>query len=155
MANLTITVRGAKELAAALSDPDLIDRVLRPGFRDAAVIVEGAARANVHRVTGKLQGALGHTIDGHGRNLEARIGPQPGRGQPAKYDTSSTSAWKRPRPGTNKGDPREYATYEEGGTRYRPGHPFLEPALTENIDRIENAMQDAANAVLNSLRRRR
>lgn len=154
MANLRVTVKGARELASALSDPALLDRILRPGFRDAAIIVEGDARANVHRVTGKLQGSLGYTLDGRGKDLEARIGHQPGRGQPAKYDRSSTSRWRKPRSGTNAGDPRTYAPFEEYGTRYREGHPYLEPALNDNLDRIDNAMQDAAERVLASLRRR-
>ena len=155
MANVRVEVRGAKELASALRDPDLLDRILRPAFRDAAVIVEGDAKANAHRVTGKLQGSLGFVIDGRGKDLEARVGHQPGRGQPAKYDRSMTSRWRKPRSGSNTGDPREYAVFEERGTRYREGHPYLEPALTENLDRIENAMEDAVNATMNSLRRRR
>jgi HK97 gp10 family phage protein len=151
----SIQVKGAKELANALADGDLIDRILRPGFEIAAVIVKGSAKGTVHRVTGKLQGSLGSFIEGQGRSIEAHIGPQPGMSQSARYTTSDTSSWRRPRAGTNKGDPQVYAEYEEGGTRYRPGHPFLEPALSNNIDQIENVINDEAEHALRGLGRRR
>lgn len=149
-----VVVKGAKELAAALSDPALFDRILRPGFEKAAVIIVDDAKGKVHRVTGKLGRSLGARVEGRGRDLTGIAGVQPGRGQPAPYDRSSTSAWKRPRSGTNTGDPREYGFYEEHGTRHRPGHPFLEPALNDNLGRIENVIGEEAERVIAGLRRR-
>ena len=136
--NLRVQVRGAKELARTLGDGNLLDRALRPGFQKSAVVVEGAARAKVHTVTRKLQGSLGYEMQGHGASLEAHIGPQPGTGQPRGYSESDTARWKKPRSGRNKGDPQAYGKFEEEGTRYRPAHPFLEPALDENVGRIED-----------------
>jgi len=146
--NLRVQIKGARELASKLGDGGLIDRILRPGFEQAAVIVEGAATENAHRVTGKLQGSLGYFIDGFGAGLEAHIGPQPGMGQPARYTKADTAHWKTPRNGVNTGDPTEYGRYEEEGTRYRGGHPFLEPALDDNIGQIEDAIEQAARRVL-------
>lgn len=133
-----VQIKGARELAAKLGDSSLLDRILRPRFEAAATIVEGAAIDNAHRVTGKLQRSIGQQINGAGASLEARIGLQPGMGAPASYGTGDTSHWKTPRSGTNTGDPQEYGVYEEEGTRYHEPHPFLEPALDDNLGQIED-----------------
>ena len=148
MPSLTVTIRGAAELARALGDGDLLDDLLRPGFEKASIVIEGSAKGRVHRVTGKLQGSLGHHLDGHGADLEARIGPQPGLGQPRRYSEAMTSRWKKPRAGINRGDPQDYAIHEEQGTRSRPGHPFLEPSLTENIGQIERVITSEADRAM-------
>lgn len=155
MADISVRVIGASALAAALTDGNLVDALLRPGFKAAAVIVEGAARGKVHRVTGKLQGSLGEFIAGHGSDIEAHIGPQPGLGQPRGYSAGQTSRWQTPRKGRNTGDPTVYGVFEEKGTRYREGHPFLEPALTDNLGRIEDVIASEAQAGLERLARRR
>ena len=148
---MTISVRinGIKELTAALKDG--IDPALRPAFTKAAVIVEGAARANVHTVTRKLQTSLSHRIEGQGLGIEAHIGPQEGSANLGArgYSKAQTSRWKKPRKGRNTGDPTVYGKFEEEGTRYRPGHPFLEPALTGNVERIESLIASEIDAALN------
>jgi HK97 gp10 family phage protein len=150
VADFRVQLKGARELAGRLGDGDLIDRILRPGFEQAAAIVQGAAvdNAEPHHVTRKLQGSIGLYLDGYGAGLEAHIGPEPGHDAPANYTEADTSHWKTPRSGTNKGDPREYGRYEEEGTRYREGHPFLEPALTDNVGRIEDVLESAAGQAL-------
>lgn len=155
VADFRVTIPFAKELGRRIADPDLLDRILRPGFEDAAVIVLGDALSNVHRVTGKLQGSIGSEITGHGIGIEAHIGIMPGLDSPAGYTTADSGAWQRPRKGVNTGDPQVYAIYEEEGTRYRPGHPFLGPALEDNRDRIDNAIEDAAAAAVRRLAGRR
>ena len=132
-----VTVKGAKELARAFGG-DFLDRALRPGFEKSSVVIEGSARGKVHTVTRKLQGSLGHELTGHGGGLEAHIGAQPGLGQPRGYSISDTSRWKKPRAGRNTGDPKVYIQFEEEGTRYRPPHAFLEPALHDNESQIED-----------------
>ena len=143
-----VEIRGAKSLARALGDAGIIDEALRPGFKKAAVIVEGQARADVHKVTRKLAGSLGHYLEGRGASLEAHIGPQPGLGQPRGYSESDTRHWKKPRRGRNTGDPTVYSLFEEKGTRHRAGHPFLEPALTDNIGRINDVIATEAAKVI-------
>lgn len=143
--NIKVTIKGARQLAQALGDDGLLDKALRPGFQKSAVVVEGSARAKVHTVTRKLQGSLGHELTGRGASLEAHIGPQPGLGQPRGYTESDTGRWKKPRKGRNKGDPQVYGPFEEEGTRYRPPHPFLEPALDENVGRIEDLILDSVD----------
>lgn len=138
-----VEIRGLRRLVLRLDDDGLLDAMLRPGFEQAATIVEGAATDNAHRVTGKLQRSIGYYLEGRGANLAAHIGPQPGMSAPAHYTIADTGRWKTPRSGTNTGDPQEYGRYEEEGTRYREGHPFLEPALLDNIGRIEHAIERA------------
>ena len=145
---IKVTVKGAREIARSLGDSSFLDRALRPGFQKSAVVVEGAARSKVHTVTRKLQGSLGYELQGRGAQLEAHIGPQPGLGQPRSYSESDTGRWKKPRSGRNKGDPQVYAPFEEEGTRYRPAHPFLEPALTENEGRIEDLIGQSVDEAL-------
>lgn len=116
--------------------PVRVGDALRPAFERAAIIVESDAKRRVHRVTGKLQGSLGHKITGSGLGTVAHVGTQPGMGQPRHYSRSQTARWRKPRDGTNRGDPRDYGLYEELGTRYREGHPFLVPSLEENTERI-------------------
>lgn len=148
MGEFRVTIRGAKELARKLGDGNMLDRILRPGFEQAAVIVEGAATDNAHRVTGKLQRAIGSYVEGRGASLAAHIGPQPGMAAPARYTKADTAHWKTPRNGVNTGDPTEYGRYEEEGTSTHEPHPFLEPALSDNVGRIEDAIERAAERVL-------
>ena len=131
----SVTIRGLDQLRRKL-DPDGLDEALRPAFRDAGILVESEAKRGVHRVTGKLQGSLGSVVEGHGMGIRARIGPQPGMGQPRAYSAAQTGRWQKPRAGRNRGDPRVYGRFEELGTRYRAGHPYLVPALTRNTSRI-------------------
>lgn len=141
MSSISIQVKGIKEITRSLGGD--LDRVLRPAFQKSAVLIEGSARGKVHTVTRKLQGSLGYELSGHGAGLSARIGSQPGLGQPRGYSESDTSRWKKPRKGKNKGDPQVYAEFEELGTRYRPAHPFLEPALDTNLDHVVDIIEDA------------
>lgn len=145
---MRITIRGATALARSLSDGDLLDDLLRPGFGKAAVIVEGAWKGKAHRVTGKYQGSIGHDLTGRGADLAARIGPQPGLGQPRQYSAGMTNRWKKPRRGVNRGDPQVYAVYEDQGTRYRLGHPAAEPALSENVDQIGRVIASEADRAM-------
>lgn len=150
MDNLRVTLKGPwTKTRKALASGDLVDKTLRPGFEQAGTIVEGAATENAHRVTGKLQRSLGYYLEGKGANLEAHIGPQPGMGQPARYTKAETSHWKTPRDGVNKGDPQEYAQYEEGSPN---DHPFLEPALDDNLDRVERVIVDAWRKAFGDIR---
>jgi hypothetical protein len=148
VADLSITVTGLDHLIRELEAPDLLDDLLRPGMTKAGVIVEGAWKGKAHRVTGKYQGSIGNEVTGRGADIAARIGPQPGLGQPRHYTKAQTSRWKKPRDGVNTGDPQVYAEYEDQGTRNRPGHPAAEPALSENTGRIGQAITDGAQAVM-------
>ena len=137
---IQVKINGIEALTKGLGQG--LDAALRPAFKVAAVIVEGSARRKVHTVTRKLQGSLSHRLEGQGMGLEAHIGPQVGSqnlGQRG-YTESQTGRWKKPRKGRNTGDPTVYGKFEEEGTRYRPGHPFLEPALTENVGRITDGI---------------
>jgi len=146
--SLTVTIRGAAELARALGDGDLLDDLLRPGFAKASIIVEGAWKRKTHIVTRKYHDSIGQHLAGHGAGLQARIGPQPGFGQPRPYSERQTSRWRKPRKGINRGDPQVYAKSEDQGTPFRPGHPAAEPALHENIGQIERVITSEADRAM-------
>ena len=136
---ITIQVKGAAEIARKLGDPNLLSGALGPGLRRAGVILEAGWKRRVHTVTRKAQGSLGHKVEG----TTLRVGPQPGYGSPRKYSRAQTGAWKKPRDGVNRGDPREYLIFEDQGTRYRPGHPSAEPALDASRDQVIDAIVDS------------
>ena len=137
---IRIEVRGLNQIKNALS----ADFDLGPRLEKAGAIVEAGWKRHVHTVTRKYQGSLGHRVDG----MSVRIGPQPGYGSPRRYSRSQSSAWKQPRDGTNRGDPRDYAVFEDQGTRYREGHPAAEPALRENLDEVVDAIVSGITSAL-------
>lgn len=152
---ISVRIKGADELRRKLQDPVLADAALRPGFAQAAIIVEGQAKRKVHFITGKLQSSIGHVIEGRGWDLLARVGPQPGHDAPrltARLGVPGARSFGKVHPqrrrAVNRGDPREYGWWEEKGNRYRPGHPFLEPALTDNLGRIKGVIAAAVQRAL-------
>lgn len=148
MADFQVTIRGLDSLIGKIDAPDLLDALLRPGMKQAGVIVEGSWKGKAHRVTGKYQQSVGNEVTGHGADIAARIGPQPGLGQPRHYTKAQTTRWKKPRDGTNRGDPQTYAVFEDQGTRFRPGHAAAEPALRENTGQIERVIEQGAAKAL-------
>lgn len=138
---IRIEVKGLNQIVTALQ-AGIGD--LSPGFEKAGAIVEAGWKRRVHTVTRKYQGSIGHRVSG----MSVRIGPQPGYGSPRRYTRSQTGAWKKPRDGTNRGDPREYAVFEDQGTRYRAGHPAAEPALRENLDEVVDAIVSGITSAL-------
>ena len=58
MPSLTVTIRGAAELARALGDGELLDDLIRPGFAKASIIVEGAWKRKTHIVTRKYHDSI-------------------------------------------------------------------------------------------------
>jgi HK97 gp10 family phage protein len=146
----SVTVKGLDRAIREMRGlEEVIEDGLRPGFERAGTIVEGSWKTKVHKVTRKYAGSIGHKVEGRGIDTKALVGPQPGFKQSRGYSESDTRHWKKPRRGRNTGDPREYAVYEEMGTRYRPAHPAAEPALRENAQRVVGIVRDALGAALN------
>lgn len=135
---IRIEVRGIGKITRALQS----DFDITPALEKAGAIVEAGWKRRVHQVTRKYQGSLGHVVQG----MTVRVGPQPGFGAPRKYTASQAAHWKKPRDGTNRGDPREYAVFEDQGTRHRPGHPAAEPALEANRAEVIDAIRDGIEA---------
>lgn len=135
---IRIEVRGIAAITRGLGQ----DFDLTPALERAGAVVEAGWKRRVHTVTRKYQGSLGHVVQGQ----SVRIGPQPGYGAPRRYTASQAGAWKKPRDGTNRGDPRDYAVFEDQGTRHRPGHPAAEPALDANRTEIIDALRDGIEA---------
>ena len=140
----SVKIRGLDHLKSKLQ-PDNIDDAIRPAFEASSVLVEGDAKRNVHRVTGKLEASIGHKITGSGFDTRSSIGPQPGFDKPRKYYKSQTGRWKKPRDGTSLGDPQHYARVEEQGysKKGRTAHPYLVPALHKNRTEIIQKVREA------------
>lgn len=160
----TVEVKGTQKLIREARNGFGVGPAVEKGIRKGSVIVEATAKKNVHKLSRKLHDSTGHFIEGHGLETEGHVGPRPGYGQPRSYTTmkgagqryevagrvyiDTTRKKRRKVRAINRGDPQEYAAYEELGTRYRPPHPWLEPALTENEDRIQRAVDAAIREAL-------
>lgn len=99
--------------------PQTLDDVLRPALKAGGTVVVGEQRRAVHKVTRKLAQAVGMTERGQGAGVEVHVGIQPGLGSPRSYSESATARWQKPRAGVNRGNPQDYAKYEEAR------HPFF------------------------------
>ena len=165
---LTVEVRGFEALRRRAEDGFGVARGVELGIRQGSALVEAEAKRKVHKQSRKLHDSTGHNITGFGMDTEGRVGPQPGYGAPRGYDarigpgqrievggyafTDTSRAKKRKVRRVNRGDPTEYGRYEEEGTRHRPGHPWLVPALDNNRQRITNIVN---RAVASELRKNR
>lgn len=155
MPDISVSIRGLDRLLAQVKDGLGVETGFELGIRRSAIIVEADAKGNVHKITRKLHDSTGHDITGSGLDTEGVIGPRPGFGAP--------------RAG-NRADPRDYARVEEegfSGTQFvrahqrkggtvrahtrrvnRAAHPWLVPALTDNVGRIEKTINDAIDREL-------
>ena len=169
-ASFTVEIKGLEQLRKKAKDGFGVPRGVEVGIKQASVIVEGAAKRKVHKLSRKLADSTGHNITGQGLNTQGVVGPRPGFGGPRGYDVtlgsskiqvggflfpasaggcaiSGASQGTRPKKRrvhrVNKSDPIVYGRYEEEGTRYRTGHPWLVPSLHDNESRITNAVNRA------------
>lgn len=104
-----------KKLDDAIKSQALANATLAGGL-----VIEGAAKENVHVITGTLRRSI-HTA------LETST------------PTSATALV-----GTNV----EYAPYEEYGTRYRPPHPYLRLAFDEKKGEAQGVIRDAFKTLI-------
>ena len=170
-ASFTVEIKGLEQLRKKAKDGFGVPRGAEKGIRQGSVIVEAAAKRKVHKLSRKLADSTGHNITGQGLDTQGVVGPRPGFGGPRGYDVttgsskiqvggfifsasaggggaiSGASQGARPKKRrvhrVNKSDPIVYGRYEEEGTRYRPGHPWLVPSLHDNESRITNAVNRA------------
>jgi len=122
--------------------PSELDGVLRPALEAGGVVLVGAQRRTVHKVTRKLAQSVGMTIQGQGAGVEVHVGLQPGLGTARGYTKSATSRWKTPRDGVNRGDPQDYGKYEEAR------HPFFIKSFVEKRAEVERAVLGRASREL-------
>lgn len=118
----TITVTGTRELAAKLTrlEGAIASDNLSKATMAGALVIEGLAKQKVHVITGNLKRSIHSEIE----------------------QSSATAATAKV--GTNV----EYSVYEEFGTRYRPPHPYLRPALDEGGNEAQRVIGEALKALL-------
>lgn len=163
---ISVRIKGIDALKSRLAPGD-IAAALRKGLLAGAAVVETAAKRGVHSpdnpfvgkagrdiATGKLQSSLGiGNIEGSGLGLSVRVGHPHGRaGLPGGTFSRSTDTGRRTRSGgiipgrtggrRNKGDVTVYGKIEE------KRHPFLEPAVRDNVDDIVSAIEEPITRVL-------
>ena len=137
----SVKVEGTEPIVRALKEfPASLDSILRPALKAGGVVIVGAQRAKVHKVTRKLAQGIGMTEQGQGAAVEVHVGIQPGLGTPRAYSKSSTASWAKPRDGINRGDPQVYAKYEEAR------HPFFLNTFAQKRAEVERAILARASA---------
>lgn len=94
---------------------NVFDDAVAEALADSAQAMEQDAKERVHVVTGQLRDSIRSTATVRGGRVTAIL---------------SASA--------------PYALYEEIGTAFRPGHPYLRPALDAESDRIRGRIRSAA-----------
>jgi HK97 gp10 family phage protein len=116
------TLTGTPALHAKLKKIEgaLTAQALANATLAGALVIEGSAKEKVHVITGNLRRSLHSAIE----------------------TSSATSAT------AIVGTDVEYSVYEEFGTRYRPPHPYLRPALDEKKGEAQKVIRDAFAALI-------
>lgn len=155
-----------------------MDKALHDGLQAAGLTVRKEAQDRVPYVTGKLSRAIRPgPVEGHGTAQSITVGIAPGGGSPSRGRSGGIGAATNPGGRRNEGDPQTYGPVVERGSGPRtirarngrslmftiggetlfrrsvnhPGtraHPFLVPALTENVDLISRRIFARVEAVL-------
>lgn len=119
-------VQGDRELMAKLSmlsKQSEVNRMLRPGVREASGEVRKKSKSLVIEETGLLKKSIGSKLlTVAGKVVVAIVGPRRGMGQ--VVERTAPSGWR----GLVKSDPALYAHLVEFGTAHSPPHPFMRPA---------------------------
>lgn len=181
MPDVVVTVVGLDELQRAFRATEReMTKAVHDGLAAAGQTVRVEAQRRVPYKTGKLSRAIRPgPVTGSGTSQSIRVGIAPGGGAPSGGPSGSRNPGMR-----NTGDPRVYGPvveygsgphtiipihrralrFEVGGTTVfarrveHPGtrpHPFLVPALMDNIDLVNHRVQARVEAVLRGFGRTR
>lgn len=181
MPDATVTIVGLDELQRAFRASDReMAKALHDGLAAAGQTVRKEAQDRVPYVTGKLSRAIRPgPVEGSGASQSIRVGIAPGGGAPSGGPSGSRNPGRR-----NTSDPRIYGPVVERGSGPRvivprtakvlafpingetvfarrvnhPGtrpHPFLVPALMQNIDLVNRRVQARVEQVLRGFGRSR
>lgn len=119
-------VQGDEELIrklSMLSKQSTVNRMLRPGVREASGEVRKKAKALVIEETGLLKQSIGNKLlTVAGKVVVAIVGPRRGMGR--VVERTAPSGWRGP----VQSDPALYAHLVEFGTAHSPPQPFMRPA---------------------------
>ena len=156
MAALTIEIVGADKLSAGLGKAagSTLPAETKKAMEASLLLVEGDARRNVKRDSGRLQNSITHSISGGGANLTGKVGPSvkyglyvergraPGRPPPV----SAVAAWAR-----RHGVSPFLVARAIGRKGVRPA-PFLLPAYEKNKGRITDLFAKIGAKVVEAAR---
>jgi HK97 gp10 family phage protein len=144
-----IRVQGLSELQQRMQglSRDIVKRVANAATQDAAKVVRDAARRNIDELglvdTGNMRAALAVQKNRRTRlTSEHKVGVRSGGGYRSGDIRGGTTAdVKAAKAGTGKlGKDAFYWRFLELGTVKRGPTPFLQPALSQNVDRAAAAV---------------
>lgn len=119
-------VHGDRAIIAKLNElgkQSTINKMLRPGVREAASKVRKRAQRLVIEETGTLRRSIGSkSLTVGGQVVMAIVGPRRGMARDVERTMPDGSRV------TKRADPALYAHLVEFGTAHSPAHPFMRPA---------------------------
>jgi hypothetical protein len=156
MVALSIDVVGADKLSAGMSKAaaSVLPSQTKLAMTASLLLIEGDARRNVKRDTGRLQNSITHRISGGGGNLTGEVGPSvryglyvergraPGRPPPV----SAVAGWAR-RHGISP-----FLVARAIGRKGVRAAPFLLPAYEKNKGRITDLFAKVGIKVVEAAR---
>ena len=118
---LVIEVQGLKELQEALKDfGDHWDEIAHEALTPGLAALESEAKKLAPVDTGRLRASIASEVQrGAGSEIIGKVGSNV-----------------------------EYASYQEYGTRYQSGKPFLTPALERNVNRVVKLIEEGIDKAL-------
>lgn len=133
MASMSVSMTGWDEAIDKLKgmSPQLQKKCLRPAARTAMNIVRDEARRNVPVDSGLTKRNIITTVSTKRDFVSARVGVRGG----GKKQSNNPFYWR----------------FIELGTQYIEAKPFLQPALTKNIQAVTNKMAEAISLELSKL----
>lgn len=166
---ISVKIRGIEALTKGLQGADL-SHAIGVGLKAGATVVEADAKVRVHSpdhpfigkagrnvATGRLQASIGTSdLRGSGLDQSIAIGPPYGKAgtgtfgrskAPSRISKAGRKIGNLTGGHRNKGNVRIYGPIEEAR------HPFLEPSVSANVDRIKTAITIGIERVLSRIGR--
>lgn len=124
MAQPVIIIEGLDELQAALEKfPKDWERIANDALKTGMIVLESGSKAEAPVDSGRLRSSIGsQVIKGPGSEIIGKVGSKV-----------------------------EYASYQEYGTRFQPGKPYLRPTLEKERGRVVDLFKKGIEKALRSL----
>lgn len=116
----------------------------RAAMNKACRVVEADAKRNVHRVTGNLEASITHEVTVESGQIVGYVGSNL---EYAPYEEFGTGIYAEKGNG-RQNVPWSYTDPDTGERIWTKGnhpHPYLRPALNNNVRRIQGILQQGAN----------
>jgi hypothetical protein len=139
----SVTIRGLADTRMA--------EALRAALPAGGAVVSRQAKREVPKWTRKLERSLGSgKVEGTGQSQYLRVGVRPGFSAPTRGPSGKRGKATNPKGTWNRGDPQVYGPVVERGRKDGSvlARPFLVPALTDNVARINAEVHRAIEKAL-------